>query len=110
MSEFVSSGNFTRFISVMVMVIITVGGGVLLAVMLVTNQTTNTAVLIGLSGALSSGLTYFARGSGMADGAGAVTGAVNTVSAAMTTAINASPGPVESVPVASQPVSVPTIG
>jgi type IV secretory pathway TrbL component len=102
MANFVSSGAFTKFLALIIMAVIVLGSGVLLAIILVNGVPVAQNVLLGLGAALGSGLTYFAKASGVQDGATIVGTAVSNVTGAMTTAINASPA----VSPAQVPVSV----
>jgi hypothetical protein len=114
MNSFVTNGNFTKVVSIVVIALITLGSGIILSLILLKGLGVNTAVLVALSGALGSGLTFFTKATGVQDGANIVQGAVNSVTAPMVTAINASPGvsptATEAVVSASPSVSTPPVG
>jgi hypothetical protein len=95
MNEFVNNGGFTKLIAIIVIALLTLGAGILLGVVLIDNIVVNTAVLVSLGGIVGSGMTYFAKASGVSDGAAIVQNAVNSVTTPMVTAINSSPGPIQ---------------
>lgn len=108
MSNFVQSGNFTRFIAILFLAVSGLGALTVLILVTVYKLDVNPVVYTLMGGLVGSSGTFFAKASGVVDGASITQNAVNSVTVPMNNALNATPSaaPVQVVP----PTNTPIIG
>lgn len=109
MNSFVQSGNFTRFIAILFLALTGMGALVVIILVTVYRIDVNPAVYTLMGGLVGSSGTFFAKASGVVDGASITQNAVNSVTEPMNNALNATPGSIDG-PVQGNTQPVPAVG
>jgi len=112
--------DVAKLISLAVLGVLALGSGAVLSFVAISNAAVNPVLYVALGTVLGSCVTFFAKASGVADGAAIAQNAVNSITGPMQVAINATPPVAVGAAIAAVPpvvdlpqpveVSTPRIG